>query len=171
MTPEESEAIERLARARNEPASRVARAKMVAMSQQGMSVADISKQLGVGDSRVRDWIRRFSARGLAGFEDEPRSGRPPTYTQEQVGVVIETALSDPQRLGLAFGSWTLDRLSAYLEEVKGIPIKRSRIGELLIREGLRWRKEETWFGKRVDPEFAQKRGPSASSSRRRQRAV
>ena len=85
--------------------------------------------------------------------------------------MIETALSNPQRLGLAFGSWTLDRLSAYLEEVKGIPIKRSRIGELLIREGLRWRKEETWFGKRVDPEFAKKRGPSASSSRRRQRAV
>ena len=81
MTVEESEAIERLARAGNEPASRVARAKMVAMSQQGMSVADIYKQLGVGDSRVRDWIRRFNARGLAGFEDEPSSGRPPTYTQ------------------------------------------------------------------------------------------
>ena len=30
--------------------------------------------------------------------------------------------------------------------------------ELLIAEGLRWRTQETWFGERVDPEFAKKRG-------------
>jgi hypothetical protein len=35
---------------------------------------------------------------------------------------------------------------------------RSRISELLIAEGLRWRKPETWFGERVDPDFAAKRG-------------
>jgi transposase len=171
MTSEESQAIERLARARNEPASRVARAKMVAMSQQGLSVPAIAKQLGLGEKRVRDWVRRFNAQGLAGLEDKPRSGRPARYTLEQVGVVLEIALSKPQSLGLAFGSWTLDRLSAYLNEVKGIPSKRSRVDELLIREGLRWRKEETWFGQRLDPEFAQKRGPFVSSTRRRQRVV
>ena len=41
----------------------------------------------------------------------------------------------------------------------GIGMKRSRIGEILLDEGLRWRKQETWFGERVDPEFAEKRGP------------
>ncbi len=34
----------------------------------------------------------------------------------------------------------------------------SRLGEVLLTEGLRWRKQETWFGERVDPEFAAKRG-------------
>src|SRR5262249_19565317 len=30
--------------------------------------------------------------------------------------------------------------------------------EVLQREELRWRTHETWFGKRVDPDFAEKRG-------------
>jgi hypothetical protein len=42
--------------------------------------------------------------------------------------------------------------------VAGIPIRRSRIQEVLVGEGRRWREQETWFGKRVDPEFAAKRG-------------
>jgi transposase len=70
-------------------------------------------------------------------------------------------------LGLPFASWTLDRLEAYLNEQKGIAIKRSRIDELLLSEGLRWRKQETWFGERVDPEFAEKRGPSPNSTKHR----
>jgi transposase len=66
---------------------------------------------------------------------------------------------------LPFARWTLDRLAAYLAERKGIPIKRSRIGELLQAEGLRWRTQETWFGERVDPAFAEKRGRLSRSTK------
>jgi transposase len=92
------------------------------------------------------------------LEDAPRAGRPPTYSREHVGEIVATALTDPQTLDLPFQSWTLDRLAAYLSEQKGIAMKRSRLGEVLLTEGLRWRQQETWFGERVDPEFAQKRG-------------
>jgi hypothetical protein len=50
-------------------------------------------------------------------------------------------------------------------------MRRSRISEILIDEGLKWRQEETWFGERIDPDFARKRGRSRSSTRRRQRAA
>ena len=50
-----------------------------------------------------------------------------------------------------------------LAEHKGIAMKRSRIDELLLREGLRWHTQETWFGERVDPQFAEKRGASSGS--------
>ena len=70
---------------------------------------------------------------------------------------------------MPFGSWTLDRLQAYLSEHKGIGIKRTRIDEILVAEGLRWRKQETWFGQRVDPEFVEKRGRSKNSTRARPR--
>jgi hypothetical protein len=46
-------------------------------------------------------------------------------------------------------------------------MRRSRISEIFIREGLKWRHDETWFGERVDPDFAKKRGSSNSSTRRR----
>jgi transposase len=93
--------------------------------------------------------------------------RPPTYTAAEIGAVVAASLTDPQQLGLPFASWTLDRLAAYLAEERGIPIKRSRIGEVLRAEGLRWRTQEGWFGERPDPAFAEKRGPSSPSTRRR----
>jgi transposase len=125
----------------------------------------------VAESSVGRWLKRCNAKGLAGLADEPRSGRPPTYTPEAVNVVIATALTSPGQLDLPFASWTLDRLEAYLNEKRGLAIKRSRIDELLIAEGLRWRQQEKWFGKRVDPELAAKRGRSKRSTQRRRKAV
>ena len=105
---------------------------------------------------MRDWIKRFHTCGLAGLENRPRAGRPPTYMPEQVAKVIATALTDPKTLDQPFASWTLDRLAAYLNEREAIAIKRSRSDEILVNEGLRWRKHETWFGERIDPAFAEK---------------
>jgi transposase len=120
---------------------------------------------------VRRWVKRFTAQGLAGLADAPRAGRPPTYPPEAVGELVAASLTDPHALGLPFGSWTLDRLAAYLHETKGIAMHRSRIGEILQAEGLRWRKQETWFGERPDPAFAEKRGPSSASTPPRPRTA
>jgi transposase len=127
--------------------------------------------LGVCPATVRLWLNRFNREGVKGLADRPRSGRPATYSAEQIGEVIATSLTDPQTLDLPFASWTLDRLTTYLNEEKGLAIKRSRISELLTAEGLRWRDQETWFGERVDPEFAEKRGPSSRSTRSRPQTV
>lgn len=86
-------------------------------------------------------------------------------------MVIATALTSPTTLGLPFASWTLERLEAYLNEERGLQIKRSRIDELLLAEGLRWRQQEKWFGQREDPDFAEKRGPSKRSTPRRRKAA
>jgi transposase len=114
---------------------------------------------------VRLRLKRFKEQGLAGLDEAPRSGRPTTYTPEEVSLVIQTALSKPQDVGEDYAMWTLDRLVEHLQRVKGIPMKRSRISEIFIAEGLSWRHEETWFGERVDPDFARKRGPSKRSTR------
>lgn len=171
MTDEETENIERLAHSRTGAARTVERAKVIWLSSRGERVSAIARHLGVGADTVRLWIKRFNAEGLPGLADLPRSGAPPTYTKEQVGDVIAAALTKPQELGLPFAAWTLDRLRAYLNEEKGLPIKRSRISELLITEGLRWRTQETWFGERVDPGFAEKRGSLRRSTHNHLRVV
>jgi hypothetical protein len=99
-----------------------------------------------------------------------RSGRPATYSPEERSAVITAALSRPSDLGLPFASWTLDRLLAHLSG-QGIGMRRSRVGEVLLAEGLKWRQEETWFGARVDPDFTRKRGRLSSSTLRRRRAA
>jgi transposase len=120
---------------------------------------------------VRRGLARFHADGLAGLTEAFRAGRPVTYTPEQVAEVIAPALANPQALTWPCGSWTRERLEAYLNEQKGIPIQRSRFDEMLIAEGRRWRQQETWFGERVDFGFAQKRGALQGSTPRRLRAV
>src|SRR6186997_2638384 len=123
-----------------------------------------SQKLGAGLVR-RAQIIQHAVDGLSapGLEEEMRSGRPPIYSAEERSAVIAAALSRPAELGLPFASWTLDRLVAYLGE-KGIGMKRSRMSEVLLAEGLKWRQEETWFGTRVDPEFERKRGCSSAST-------
>jgi transposase len=163
--------ITRLAHARTAPARTVERAQIVWRAHQGERVPVIARALGRCEATIRLWLTRFNVQGIAGLTDAPRIGRPPTYTPEEVGAVIAASLTKPDDLGLPFGSWTLDRLAAYLHEERNIPIKRSRIGEILQAEGLRWRTQETWFGERVDPEFAAKRGRLLPSTRRHPQAV
>jgi len=155
---EERDALERMTRSRTAQARAVERARVVLAALEGDGVGAIAQRFQLSPATVYLWLHRFEERGLAGLADKPRGGRPPTYTREQVGTIVTTALSDPQPLGQAYSSWTLDRLAAYLAEQHGITMKRSRLDELLLAEGLRWRQQESWFGARVDPEFAAKRG-------------
>ena len=161
MTDEEQQELRELARSRTTQARLRDRARICWLASQGQRLAAIKAALGMADGTVRLWITRFNEGGLDGLRDRRRGGRPATYTPEQVGELIAASLTNPQDLGLPFGSWTLDRLAAYLHETHGIAMKRSRIGEILQREGLRWRQQETWFGERPDPAFAEKRGPSS----------
>jgi len=158
VTEEERQTIKRLAHARTAPARSVERARVVQAALEGKLVEEIAVHLGLARATIYLWLHRFEAKGLAGLDDAPRGGRPPTYTREQVGEIVATALTDPQTLDLPFSSWTLDRLVAYLSEQKGIAMKRSRVNEVLLTEGLRWRQQETWFGERIDPDFVAKRG-------------
>jgi transposase len=156
LTAEEAAAVEALARSRTAPARRVERARIVWRASRGETPPAIAEALGLDAETVRRRIRRLNAEGLAALEDHHRSGRPATYSPGEVAAVIAAALTSPRRLGLPFASWTLDRLAAHLLEQKGVAMRRSRIDEILLKDGLRWRRRETWFGERVDPEFAEK---------------
>jgi len=171
FSPEERQALERLASSRTARARTVERARILLAIADGRRPSQVAQELGLSRPTVYTRLHRFNERGLAGLEDRPRAGRPHTYTAERRAEVIATALSDPKGLGLPFGCWTLHRLRASPDEQKGMPIKRSRISEILVGEGLKWRHQETRFGERVDPEFAERRGSSSGSTRPRRRAA
>jgi transposase len=170
LTAGERRALERLARSRTEEARLVVRARIVLGLAAGDRPYQVAAKVGVGRAAAYEWLHRFNAEGLTGLTDHPRPGRPHTYTPDQRAEVVAAALTRPADLGLPFASWTLDRLQAYLAERKGIGMKRTRIDEILIAEGLRWRQQETWVGQKVDPDFAGKRGRSRGSTRARPKA-
>ena len=160
LTDEEQKTITRWSRSRTEPARRVERATIIRLASEGLGVPQVAGELGLCEAAVRKWIKQFNASGLAGLEDAPRSGAPPRYTAEVTGQIVATALTPPAQLGLPFASWTYERLARYLAEQRQVRMKKTRIFEILQAEGLRWRQQETWFGERVDPDFAKKRGRS-----------
>ena len=151
--------VEKLAHSRKAEARLVERAAVVWRCLQGQPTGAIAAELKLDRRTVQQWLRRFDAGGLDALADAPPSARPATYSPEERAEVVAAALHRPQELKLPFGCWSLDRLTTYLNEHKQIAIKRSRAGEILLEEGLRWRKEETWFGtERVDPDFDKKKG-------------
>jgi transposase len=135
MSKEEREALGRMARSRTVGAGLVRRAQIIMHALEGLKAPEISARMDLCGATVRHWLKRFNARGLPGLEEDVRSGRPPTYSAEQRSAVITTALTRPANLGLPFACWTLDRLVAYLSE-QGIAMRRSRISEIFIQEGL-----------------------------------
>lgn len=167
---DEADELARMTRSRTLGAGLVHRAQIVQRAADGLSAPEIAARMDLCGATVRFWLKRFNERGLLGLKEDMRSGRPPTYSAEERSAVIAAALSRPAELGLPFASWTLDRLVVHLGE-QGIGMKRSRVSEILLAEGLKWRQEETWFGARVDPDFTRKRGRSSNSTPRRRTAA
>lgn len=160
LTAEEARVLPVLVHSRTASVRLVERAKIIEQASQGKTIQQIAVSLPVKEATARKWFKRFAQQGLAGLEDAPRRGAPTRYTIENKALVLEVAATAPAKLNQPFHCWSLKRLQTYLKEEKGLTMKVSRIRQLLQAEGLRWRKQEGWFGERLDPEFAQKRGPS-----------
>jgi transposase len=157
LTEEEARTIKKWSQSRTEEARLVERAKIIQLASQGRQVPQIAQAVGVNERTVRKWLKRFREQGVEGLPDAPRSGAPSRYTPEVKARIIALALTNPRDVGRKFNCWTFERLAVYVREELGFAIKKTRIFEILHQEGLRWRQQETWFGERVDPDFAKKR--------------
>ena len=99
LTAEEPASIRRLAQSRTDPARLVERARLIWLGSQGQRVPAIATALRLSEATVRQWLKRLNAPGVEGVPDQPRAGRPPTYTAEAVGEVLARALTSPRSLG------------------------------------------------------------------------
>ena len=95
LTREEYEELKRMERRRKLAASKVQRARIILLSNQGYLMREIASALGCHEKTASRWIGRFNRLGMAGLEEYPREGRPTTYSPEQVGTIIQVALTRP----------------------------------------------------------------------------
>jgi transposase-like protein len=79
LTDEERQVLESLARSYTLPYWQVTRAQMVLLAAEGMGNDQIAARLRCGRDVVSQWRKRFFEERLAGLEDRPRRGRPPTF--------------------------------------------------------------------------------------------
>ena len=79
LSDEERAVLVSFARSYTLPYWQVMRAQMVLMAAEGMRNDQIAAQLRCGRDVVSQWRKRFYEHRLAGLEDRPRRGRPPTF--------------------------------------------------------------------------------------------
>lgn len=73
------------------------RARIVLACAEGLSNTAVVERIGVSYPTVSKWRKRFVEHRLEGLTDEPRPGRPPSITIDQVErVVVDTLESTPE---------------------------------------------------------------------------
>ena len=170
----EARKIHRLAGARHAPADWSERARIVALSWDGLGVPAIAARIGCHENTVRRWLHRFNAAGIDGLGDRPGAGRKRRITEAERSAIIAMARSvlpghlDRDGAGeLSAGDergpaqWTLDTLAQTARDA-GIQVGRSQVRRILRAEKVRWRRTRSWATS-TDPEFAPK-GPASWSS-------
>ena len=161
----EKAAVERLAKSRTAAVRLVQRAKIIwtLLAEPSLSSTEAGVRAGVSKAVGPKWVKRFNVQGLAGLEDEPRSGRPATHDERVRSKLLKLALQKPQTLGYPFALWTLERLQQAFWDREGIHLSDSTIWEWVEAEGFRWKRQQSWFRavEQHDPEFVEKRGASS----------
>jgi transposase len=163
LTDCEKQTIERIIRSRTEPIRRAQRARIIqALVDNPRLAASRAGRLAGYRSDVPGpfWVKRFNALGLAGLEDEHRSGHPRVHDEQVRSGLISLALHKPDTLGFPFKLWTLERLQVAFQERTGVHLSDSTIWTWLAEEGLHWKRQQSWFhnAEQHDPQFVEKRG-------------
>jgi hypothetical protein len=114
LTDEERATLTRWSRRAKSSQVLAMRSRIVLGCAEGASNTDVATVLGVHVSTVGKWRRRFLTLRLDGLIDEPRPGRPPSITVEQVeDVVVKTLEQSPRnatqslsgKAGTGSGRW------------------------------------------------------------------
>ncbi len=87
------------------------RARIVLLAAEGVSNTEIAARVGVSRPTVIDWRARYERSGVAGLDDQPRSGRPRTIDHE--AIIAATLTPPPKRLGVTH--WSSRLLAAKLK--------------------------------------------------------
>lgn len=126
LTERQRALLDRLARRQTSPAALVRRAQIILLAAWGERNESIAGELGCGREQVRVWrgrwvqaTERLSALEEAGAKerelvaamadamaDRPRSGRPPTFTAEQVCQILALACEEPKGSAREVTHWT-----------------------------------------------------------------
>ena len=85
LAEEERRILTARARKYTLPYREVVRAQMVLLAAQGLRNDEIAARLNTRREVVSLWRKRFFEQGLAGLEERPRRGRPPTFPPSGAG--------------------------------------------------------------------------------------
>ncbi len=127
------------------------RCRAVLLLGSGSRVHEVANRFGVDRSTTERWAACYRLRGLGGLRgpDRDTRGRPPKLQVRHLELLKQTVLTPPAKLGYAFTTWTLPRLTEFLKQKTGVTVRPHYLGLLLHRMGItRRRPKHVLEGKR-----------------------
>ncbi len=163
MSEEELAALRAIARSRTEPASRVARARMLLPYRDEPSFFQVERAVGAHHQTVRRCVERALAYGpMAALDDRPRPGREATITAEAKAWVVNFACRKAKELGYPHELWTTRLLARRAREhgpTEGhacfAKLAQGTLCKILNEQEIKPHKVRYYLERR-DPEFKQK---------------
>ena len=130
LTVEQKEILEQFVRRRNTPQWLAKRSQILLHLFAGLSIKATARKLNCSPKTVRRWLRRWNQNApqlmemmdrAAGdkleviiadmLSDEPRIGRPPVFSPEEVVQIVVIACEDPQKYNRPISHWTPTELA------------------------------------------------------------
>jgi transposase len=149
LTPEEETTLRQWTRQGTSEQRLVERARVILLSNEGLTVAKIAQRLDTRTARVSKWRQRFAQSRLEGLSDAPRSGKPQKYTENTEARVLKMLDEEPPK---GYSQWNGKLLAQKLGDVG-----EDHVWRILRRRGIQLQRRRSWCIT-TDPEF----GPKAA---------
>jgi transposase len=127
------------------------RARIILLAAAGESNRDIGLAVDLHYNQVGIWRKRYEEFGLAGLEDEERTGRPVVYGHDDVLLLVKLVTEPPTDHATR---WSMESLAQAMAD-HGVPISASQCWRICSALDLKPWQVESWMTSH-DPEFWEK---------------
>ncbi len=144
--------LERRVRSRTELSRVSQRARLVLLAGDGESNRHVGDVIGMHYNQVAVWRRRYGERGLAGLDDDARSGRPLIYDHDDVLTMVHMVTTTPPD---GRTRWTCELVADRMAEEADVAISASQVWRIFDALDLKPWQTRSWMTSH-DPAFWEK---------------
>jgi transposase len=147
LTLDEQHWLDRISRSHSDPASHVARAKMLLAVAAGATFTAAARAAGRrSNDAVAQLVSRFNREGLEAVVPRHGGGRSPTYTSVERTRILTEARRMPDRDADGTATWSLSTLRQALRTAPdGLPhLSSATIRAVLLAAGWTWQRSRSW---------------------------
>jgi transposase len=142
---------------RKTPYGRAKRARALLLLEQGETFVQTAQRVGLTESHIRKWAKRFLEQGVVGLAEKPQSGRPPLFAPEVALHIVKPACERPDSAGRSLSQWNCPDLVRQLKADGLVQnISAETVRSLLPSHKLRPWRHHLWLSAKVprDEQFA-----------------
>jgi transposase len=138
--------LEAITRSTRTPAGLVQRARLILALAEGATYTELTARWGVAATSISRWKHRFAARGIAGLQDAPRSGRPDRLAPAVEARILALTQHPPPA---PVTHWSVRRMA------RRVGVSPATVQRVWARAGLQPHRLERYVTS-PDPEFERK---------------